>query len=166
MFTDEISLIRDIAVIDLVRGALEMAPPAFFTAPASSTGRYHPACSNAHGGLVVHTQRAVYLGVRICHAWGVEERDVVIAALILHDIAKTVNYKDHPLIAEKYIPEGAHRAAIVECIKHHMGLWTPENVRKPIREYTLPELAVYTADYLSSRKHITTPKDTLCTKSI
>lgn len=143
----------------------------FFTAPASSTGKYHPACSNQKpGGLLIHVKRACYIGEQLCRANALspEDADIVRAAIILHDIAKCESYKnykmfeDHPINAKTYFPQAAvgdKFTKIELCIKYHMGPWTPISIRKTMVDYSLLEWIVYTADYISSDKNITTPID-------
>ena len=40
-----------------------------------------------------------------------------------------------------------------------MGLWSESKLKKPIADYDLVELVVYTADYLSSRRDIGMQQD-------
>jgi hypothetical protein len=129
-------------------------------------------------------RRATYIANRLCEGWGIFDlsRDIVLASVILHDIAKVPSpkedpkmtykdYEDHPINAEKYFAimevsdsfpvEKATPVymAIKEGIRFHMGRWTPESIRKPINTYTLTELAVYTADYIATTKDLVTPED-------
>jgi 23S rRNA maturation-related 3'-5' exoribonuclease YhaM len=175
----EIALITNPEIRKFVTQTLENSPDYFYEAQASSTGKYHPACTIKKGGLVVHVKRAVYLANHLCDGWGLKglEKDIVLAAMILHDIAKTpsndprytyADFENHPINAEKYLdkegelnkePNKTTINLINEAIKHHMGLWTPASIKKPIINYSLVELAVYTSDYLASRKDLVTPKD-------
>lgn len=50
---------------------------------------------------------------------------------------------------------------ISNCIKNHMGLWTPASIKKEIQYYTLLELIVYTADYIATTKDLVTPIDNI-----
>jgi hypothetical protein len=99
------------------------------------------------------------------------DKDVVIAALLLHDIWKN-DFKKHSSRAGQYLldfigknadrygPVGVDTlAAIVRAIRHHMGLWAEPEFKKPITDYDLIELVVYTADYISSRNEIGMPAD-------
>jgi HD superfamily phosphohydrolase YqeK len=184
---NEINLIKSEEIKKWTIDTLEKTPDYFFKAPASSTGKYHPTCTIKEGGLITHVKRAVYLANRLCVGWGIEyeKRDIVLSAVILHDIAKVGNpavaktsyedYENHPLNAEQFfasIPQSevmkkqydidADKPAYYEinqCIRNHMGLWTPASAKKDIKDYSLLELIVYTADYLSSTKDLVTPKD-------
>lgn len=146
---------------------------------ASSTGKYHPQCTCKKGGLIVHVKRATYIAERLCGGYGIAGlgRDIVLSAIILHDIAKVpspkenpkityADYENHPINAEKYFVNkeiiilGADVLVnIKNCIRYHMGLWTPVSIRKPINEYSNLELCVYTADYMAATKDLITPKD-------
>jgi HD superfamily phosphohydrolase YqeK len=178
----EINLINTIYIKEWTIKTLENTPDYFFKAPASSTGKFHPQCTCKEGGLIIHVKRAVYIANRLCSGWGIKDldRDIVISATILHDIAKVGNpavakttyedYENHPIngaelinstltLAENSPPFNEIVRNIMDCVKYHMGLWTPEKVRKEIKDYTLLELVVYTADYIATTKDLITPKD-------
>ena len=184
----EINLIQDSSIKEWTKKTLNNAPDYFFIAPASSTGKYHPQCTCKKGGLQIHVKRAVYIANRLCTGWGIVgiDRDIVLSATILHDIAKVANpkenpqftyadYENHPINAEKYfidIPKSdimkekynieAYKPEYVtirDCIRYHMGLWTPASIKKPIKDYSLLELIVYTADYIATTKDLVTPVD-------
>ncbi len=170
----EVELIQDEKLRNWVRETLKQTPDYFFKAPASSTGKYHPACTNKERGLLVHVQRVVYMANRLCSGLGLtgDYRDIVIASAILHDIAKMssysnfTDYENHPLNAEKFFAktlpmDGLDRKIeiIKECVKHHMGLWSPKATKKPLDKYNRLELVVYISDYFATTKEITTPVD-------
>ena len=166
----EVALINDPDVQDWTVRTLKKVPEYFWYAPTSMTGKYHPACSNGKGGLIIHVKRVVYLANKICHAWGIfaQNRDVVLAACILHDIAKPapgtpyIEHENHPINARRYFQtdKQPYVQEIDDCIRNHMGRFSPRSILKPMEEYSLQELAVYTADYLSSVKDLVTPRDT------
>ncbi len=169
----ELLLINNEELREWTKQTLAKAPDYFFNAQASSTGQYHPACTIKQGGLIVHVKRAVYIANRLRLGWGVKgiDIDIVLSATILHDIAKTGrgsgsydDYLNHPLNAKKYYeqPNEAVKDMLPKvnsCIENHMGLWTPESIKKPLTDYTLLELLVYTADYMATTKDLVTPKD-------
>lgn len=175
MLNNELNLIQNLAIREWTKKTLENAPEYFWKAQASSTGKYHPACTIKEGGLITHVKRAVYIVDRLSTGWGLNEiqRDIVISATILHDIAKVGNptvakttyddYLNHPLNAEKYFAKVEKETNVVnvinQCIKNHMGLWTPDSIKKAIEDYSLLELIVYTADYLATTKDLVTPRD-------
>lgn len=167
----EIALINDPDIQEWVVRTLKNVPEYFWYAPTSMTGKYHPACSNGKGGLIVHVKRVVWLANKICHAWGIfsKHRDIVIAACILHDTAKGPpgtpyrEHENHPINAQRYFAKADYGfiELIEVAIQLHMGRWSPRKVLKPIEDYSLSEFAVYTADYLSSLKELATPRDSV-----
>jgi len=171
ILASEIDLIKNEKIKQFTINTLNNAPDYFFEAPASSTGKYHPECTCKKGGLIVHVKRAVFIANRLCEGWAIFdiERDIVLSATILHDIAKTGkgqgsfdDYNNHPINANKYftlLEDENIKGSIRECVKHHMGRWTPDSVKKEIKKYSLMELLVYTADYIAATKTLTTPKD-------
>ena len=180
IFKEELSLIINPVIKEWVRKTLLNAPGYFYTAMASSTGKYHPACTCKIGGLIIHVKRAVFMANRLCRGFGIEDadKDIVIAAITLHDIAKVGqgsgsydDYVNHPLNAEKYFADFRTEDSEVIgkinfCIKHHMGLWTPDSIKKPLKEYSNLELVVYIADFMATTKEIDTPLDGDKNKSV
>ncbi len=194
VFENELKLIKDINIRKWVIATLANVPNYFYIAQASSSGKYHPDCTNKVGGLVIHVKRAVYIANRLCSGWGIIdiEKDIVIAATILHDIAKVPSTKvmhsyrmkvteedfvNHPIYAAKYFASKKilispdekkfqdntfaeeRYLKIKSCIDNHMGLWSPEIIKKPLDTYRLIELLVYTADYIATTKDLITPED-------
>ena len=155
------------------------APDTYFTSPGSSTGKYHPICTFKEGGLIVHVKRVVWFAERLMTSWNMKElnRDIVLSACILHDIAKVgkgsgcyEDYEKHPIFAERYFRKHINfepveefqkdwQIKINDCVKYHMGLWSPKSIVKPLGKYTPHELCVYTSDYMSANKELTTPVD-------
>jgi HD superfamily phosphohydrolase YqeK len=180
---EELNLIRDEEVREWTKETLKNAPEYFWVAQASSSGKYHPACTCKDGGLITHVKRVVYLANRLCEGWGIFDidRDTVLSACILHDIAKTPtpriaykygmkttseDYTNHPLNVMKYYPgkktitmNSKILGNIHQCIAYHMGRWTPDSIKKEIKDYDLLELIVYTCDYLATTKTLITPVD-------
>ena len=173
-FYKYIILIKDEALRGFVKAMLLKADEEYWTAPASSTGRYHPACSNRIHGLLVHVRRALLIAENLCAACKLpqDEKDVVLASVILHDLAKTVDYKNHALKVRSMVTqeelksfEGQEQrglelvGVVLDCIDLHMGVWTVSSRAKDIHDYSLLETITYFSDYLSSRKEIVTPED-------
>jgi len=170
----EINLIQNKEIKDFTKKTLQNASDYFFIAMASSTGKYHPQCTCKKGGLIIHVKRVVYIVNRLCEGWGIFnlDRDIVLAATILHDIAKTpsndpkytyADFENHPINAclcyAKEILSIELIQKIDNCIRYHMGRWTPASIKKEIKDYTLLELVVYTADYIAATKDLITPVD-------
>ena len=113
IFKNELLQIKDVSIKEFTRNTLLNVPDYFFIAQASSTGKYHPACTCCEGGLLIHVKRAFYIANRLCEGWGIFnlERDIVLSAILLHDIAKTphndpkytyADFENHPINASKY----------------------------------------------------------------
>ena len=93
IFLPELASIQNDRISELVMEILknlETANLYFYKAPASSSKKYHPDCCNVQSGLLRHVKRAVQLGEHLCTAYGFCQRDhdIVVAALLLHDIWK------------------------------------------------------------------------------
>ncbi|MBQ8899597.1 MAG: HD domain-containing protein [Akkermansia sp.] len=176
----EIALITNEDIRALVRATLDACPSCFWTMPAATTGKYHPAISLGEGGLIRHTRAVVRLACHLCDmediAPGTLDRDIILAAAILHDCCKKYDTEKytafmHPqraadllwqqatLLAangEDALRDAAARTigAIIAC---HMGRWntnprTGEQLPTPL---TPMQRLVHTADFLASRKDIT-----------
>lgn len=186
VFARVFKLIQTEGTREWVQKVLGTFPEHFWTQPASTTGKYHPACANVQSGLLIHTKRVIWFAVRFIKAFGYDitnrpsdmyVSDNIIAACILHDGWKGGKgygeravsfqmYQDHPILVEenyrKAYPEEKLKALqkeIFNLIKYHMGPWTPDSVKKPMEKYLNSELIVYLSDYLASRKEIRTKVD-------
>ncbi len=178
VFKKEVALIQSLQVRKMVLDILENVPEYFFHIPASSTGKYHPAYALGEGGLVRHVRAAVWIAQEMFNmdppeAWNRDERDIVIATLILHDCMKNGDGKDkytvteHPILMATMVDNyrsGAETfgidlpdwvVGIPMCIRSHMGRWTSnpktneEVLPKPV---TKLEKFVHLCDYIASRR--------------
>lgn len=134
-FLNELSMIQDQKIRNEVKRLVGLCPDYFFTIPASSTGKYHPDYALGDGGLVRHSQAAVYFANEMLQLemWQslLPERDIIIGALILHDCIKTDGGKytkaEHPILACKFIEDNCIDVSIAfklcDLIKPHMGQW-------------------------------------------
>jgi len=181
VFEKELELIKDSYIREFTKESLNNTSDYFFIAQASSTGKYHPTCTIKKGGLIVHVKRVIYLANRLCTGLGIEgiDKDIILSACILHDIAKTpsndsrftyADYENHPINAVKYLANYKHPEdkqleyadfyiKLNGCIQYHMGLWTPKEIKKDIKNYSLLELVVYISDYIAATKDLITPED-------
>lgn len=176
---NEVNLIAHLGIRELVERALETCPGCFWTMPAATTGKYHPAISLGTGGLIRHTKAVVRLTCHLLYMVGLNEEhpgySIAIAAAILHDCCKKNDSEkytafDHPLRAVKHIEATAATLTpgivssddlrrLCDCVGQHMGRWntSPQyhpGITLPLPVQALPRL-VHTADYLASRKDIT-----------
>lgn len=179
----ELSLIPDATIRTITRSVLHAAPDCFWTMPASTSGKYHPAHSLGPGGLIHHTKAVVHLTVHLLAMEGIEPHEppysLAIAAAILHDCCKKADHEqytafNHPLraadlIASTYdrlaptqpdtVTDGTTLAAVrtlCSLVRSHMGRWnldTRTGIELP-RPLTPLQRLIHTADYLASRKQL------------
>lgn len=174
MFDVELNYIKDERIRKAAQKLLEMVPEYFFRVPASSTGKYHPKCSNVEGGLVHHTKIAVRYAKELLNNamlfnnFSSHDQDLIIVALIFHDSFKHGEVEeryvrfDHPLISAKFISEHGVEAGLTkdevdllsDVISTHMGAFNTNSYSKVV--LPLPKTAmqkfVHMCDDLASKK--------------
>lgn len=185
VFYSDLVTIRNPEIREFTKDVLADLPWYFWVQPASTTGQYHPACTVCDSGLLVHTKRVIFFGTNLISAHKLQDTemaDILMAAFILHDGRKGgkgygsyEDYENHPVLVEERwykahppsidpatrepkVPK-TWQSQIFDVIKHHMGPWTPEGVRKPLLQYNEAEIIMYHADYMASRKNVTTIAD-------
>ena len=174
-FSDCLKLIENKEIRRFARKALRKADPKFWTAPCSSSGKYHPPEDQVEGGVIVHSRKAVQVVIELFKFFDIQNqltKDKLITATILHDICKSgmpwgerTDYTHGHIAAkwlQQFIPENKKAAVnikeIVDLIANHMAIWnqpesTPAITRGNIcglKEIT--HLIVQLADYWASRK--------------
>jgi len=168
-FKEEFAKIKDKVLLETVLTIFNNeVPDYFFTAPASSSGKYHPAISNGKGGLIRHTKLTVAVAEDLMQAFGIAEQDIkdcIIVACILHDILKFgQNADENGRSKENTTKTHGYAAYLVllkyslyECIRNavagHMGIWScPEAMPHTflVSQATVTEI-VMLADYIASR---------------
>lgn len=167
---EEIASIGSPKIKEFVVKALSAAPAYFWTAPASTTGKYHPVFSLGKGGLVRHTKAVVKFAREFIVAMELEKySDHIIAASILHDIIKNGEFyvdgrfdprekevtKNHGLSASIWLSkhvnvEDPEIKFVTDLIAKHMGRWSPEGCKPQ----TLAEWCVHLADFTASRRFL------------
>lgn len=177
-FNKEYTYIKNKKYVENLKIMVDLLPDYFFSVPASSTGKYHPAFSLGEGGLVRHTKFAVrlanefYNDEAVTSIFNQNEKDLMIFALVLHDGLKSGLEKseytlvDHPLLISNYIKENRNKLTLTDgeieficnVIESHMGPWNTdykgnEVLPKPINKY---QKFVHMCDYLASRKFLNT----------
>ena len=176
---NEVNMITDTAVRTLVQNVLDAAPACFWTMPAATTGKYHPAYALGDGGLIRHTKAVVRLTAHLLNMEGIDaampDYSLAIAAAILHDSCKKNDHEtytafDHPLRAAELIQTTADLSAmgghtmpppaavrtLCAAVACHMGRWNSNNRTGQTLPVPLTHLQrlVHTADYLASRKDL------------
>lgn len=171
--SNELTLIKDAKIKEFTAKCLSEAPEYLCEIPTSSTGKYHPPQCNVKGGFIVHIRRTIHFACLAFESYGWLKQpdkdikmDLIIAALLLHDIGKKDQYKEyweyynHPIVASKMIEKNKDMIdpvcfkAINDMVLYHMGAFTPKSIKKEIEKYTLSQLIVYQSDFLASRKDI------------
>ena len=179
MMENEIStlLIEDIREFALA--LLETLPDYFFTAPASSSGKYHPTNDLGEGGLVRHSisvrkMLRYILAPAGYYEFTDREKELLEVAALFHDAFKSGTQEEfeknihtkflHPVYAANHIVmrsvlqrfEFDDAQFIASAIISHMGQWNTswrEPGRLPL-PLTPAQKALHLADYLASRKDI------------
>jgi 23S rRNA maturation-related 3'-5' exoribonuclease YhaM len=139
----EIKLIKDPYILNIVTKTLEHAPTYFWSIPGSSTGKRHSPEDNVVGGLIIHTRKAVKIGLRLCEAFDVKfsyERDLVIASLILHDVTK----RGYPIDTGKTL--NGHPYLVSEVMKD-AGIDIRENMPKSILKLISTHMGIFELPY-------------------
>lgn len=158
--------------------AVDRAPGSFWLAPASSSGKYHPADERGPGGTVLHTARVMEL----CYDLAVMEdlpefqRDELLFAALLHDMWKggegdeSIGYtwplhQVAPRVhVSRWFKEWAGSLTrvtedkldrIFRAIEAHEGCWSILAAAKNDHLYggRLGNL-LHIADYIASRSHV------------
>ena len=174
IFKTELSYILNPKIKEFTEKALNNLPEYFFSIPASSSGKYYPKYALGEEGLVRHTKAAVRIAIEMFRLdvfkYTENEKDMIVASLILHDGCKSgINNSshtvtEHPLIVANMLRNNQEINSciddntlnmIVGNIESHMGQWQFDYKTK--RE-VLPrpkskiQHFVHWCDYLASRK--------------
>lgn len=150
--------------------AFEGVPDYFFKVAASSTGKYHPTYALGEGGLYRHTLAATLIAKDLVQLEMFEltdlEKDIVICALLLHDVCKLGILEekytrfDHPLLAAHLVRARCTNQnfidMVVPLIESHMGQWNTAKYSTIIlpKPVTKLQKIVHLCDYLASRKYL------------
>lgn len=181
VFKSEINFIKENSVKQSLIYMINKLPDYFFTIPAASTGKYHPAYAQGEGGLLRHSKAAMRIGYELLSNPAIGdkytdlEKDLMLMALLLHDGLKLglsqekYTRFDHPILMANFVLEEADNLEVskeeakfvADVIKTHMGVWTTdyngnEILEKPRTKY---QNFVHMCDYLASRKCILLPFD-------
>jgi len=176
VFRPELDLVFNNDVKSFTEVCVMMAPDyIFYSAPASTSGKYHPVDELSGYGTVIHTKRVVTVAYGLSRGLGCEQhRDQIISACILHDLRKqgveksghTVKW--HPDLGAKLVEEVYADLKMVsekdftmirDCVGFHYGPWSIKPWSKPLASYTPEEMCVYLADYVASKKSLTVKQE-------
>lgn len=115
-FKKELDTITTPELRVFAKWGLDMLPDYFYSVPASSTGKYHPAYAQGEEGLLRHTIAAVRIANELfrCHTiqdFTEEEQDIIRVSLLLHDGVKhgtdggAHTTPTHPLEVVRYLDD-------------------------------------------------------------
>ncbi|MGC9048778.1 MAG: hypothetical protein ACP5IX_00955 [Patescibacteria group bacterium] len=179
---DCLDLIKSEKIREFVKRALNKAPKEFWTAPCSSSGKYHPPEDNVEGGVIVHVRKAIQVALTLFKFFDITDqliKDKIIGAIILHDIKKNGDpwgdrtHPEHGLIAARWLNEilntysreeatyycNSDLIDMIELVRNHMGIWNqPESTpalvlrKRCLSQRHVLHLIVQLADYWASRK--------------
>jgi hypothetical protein len=177
-FVNELKYIQNDNIRKFTEKAIESLPEYFFEVAASSTGKYHPSYALGKGGLVRHTKAAVRIAIDLFRLemfkYTEDEKDLIIASLILHDGMKHGNegsqytITEHPLVMKfalesnedlqqsRYITDDYFQL-ICGNVASHMGQWSKDyktGVDVLPKPKTKMQNFVHICDYLASRKSL------------
>jgi len=172
-FKNELELINRSEVREFVKECIRQVPDYVFEdCPSSSSGKYHPIEELGPDGTLIHTKKVFALAYELSRGLDCESsRDEICAAALLHDLLKQGKeksghtVKEHPQLMADFIAEiykdkfrdkldRESALKIYYGIFYHYGPWTKPDVRKPMGEFKPEELAVYLADYVSSKRFV------------
>ncbi len=175
-FSTELGWIKDPALRFTTKKALEAAPKWFWTAPASSTAKYHPPDSNGEGGLARHNAKVTWLAYKYAECFNLDS-DVMVVAALLHDFDKfgpedemelgkdRPHYKSHAVIgadilqkrfaefskdADQLHPDELRNKWDAACslIRSHTGRWGK------CHPFTLEQKLLHIADVSAAHKEL------------
>jgi hypothetical protein len=173
----------DLNLKAFTQGMLAQVDDAFWTAPASISGKYHPPFDQGEGGLVRHTIVCAAFALEALRRYKrMELKSVVLCAALMHDTYKRgipprkYDPNHGAVAAEQMVvfgrqhPEcaGEIHMAAYGC-QNHMGIWSQSKESGPSpldfrpeddqRDYAIVALTVTEGDYFSSRKLIDAVND-------
>jgi len=176
----EINLITDESIKSFVRSILLKAD-IFWSIPSSFSGKYHPPDEHGFGGNVLHTKRVVRIAEAMSESYSLseEERDIVLAACLLHDLTKGIPSESeehfhydpmHPYTVNKFVTQCVKHdkeysndsqsstlftsedvmQSILRLVRCHLGPWSPVPETYPI---TYLDYIVHLSDNIASKLH-------------
>ncbi len=161
----QIEKIHDTDIKKFTKLALDNAPPEFWIAPCSSSGKHHPPEDNGEGGILRHKIKGAYVVPELARFYDISEldADIVGSGWLLHDIRKNgilwgnKTHSAHGLIAYVWLQQfplkQPEKEAICNCVRYHMGRWSqPAEEAERALKPTTNELIVQLTDYVCSRE--------------
>lgn len=170
-FTQNCLAIKDETLRAYALQCIPAIPEQFWTVPSSSSGKHHPPDERGMHGRVIHTFRALKIGLLLCDQIEFNEidTDIVRFAILYHDITEAgIDIQllhsdlDHPETCVKLLAQTItfHDPnwnygpfyEVLNCIRCHTGRWGK------IQPDSTIESIVHTADNISSKLHLIVPE--------
>lgn len=120
-FRGTFELIHNEKIRKFVKWITVNAPDYFFEIPASSTSKYHPRYALGKSGLVRHTLGAIVFANHLFPLYNFNqlEQDLIIASLIMHDMAKSgIEIENGKAIKQSEYTIAKHPIAICEYVEY------------------------------------------------
>ena len=120
-FKGSFQLINNLQVRKFAQWITRNAPDYFFEIPASSTSKYHPKYALKDGGLVLHTLSTIVFANHLfpLYEFNQLEQDLIIASLIIHDMAKNgIEIENGKAIKQSEYTIATHPIAICEYVEY------------------------------------------------
>ena len=165
-------------LLEVFNEYVEVIPEGFWTAPASTSGKYHPAFSLGEGGLVRHSAAVLFVAMDLAQLWRIRSgpalEAVVLSAAVhdtykggigpdweyAHDHAELAAHRLFQMLdASRNIVEQKALATAVHAVADHMSLWGPKPT--DMRSTDNVGSVIIAADYTTSLKYFTPAADLL-----
>lgn len=177
LLEEEINLIGNNSLKKSLRTFIDKWESKLIHMPCSFSGKYHPPEERGSGGLVLHIKRMCKLANGLKTQLSIDDNsfDILIAAIILHDMSNLMIYEmndegkwignrelykewHEELSYAMFIPHFAPDVPLTSdlplrlqaLIHSHTGGWTPQN-KQPYRKL---EIILSTLDYIDSREYV------------
>ena len=120
-FKGSFQLIHNLQVRKFAQWITRNAPDYFFEIPASSTSKYHPRYALKSGGLVLHTLSTIIFANHLFPLYNFNqlEQDLIIASLIMHDMAKNgIKIENGKAVQKSNYTMATHPIVICEYVEY------------------------------------------------
>ncbi|MDP1695625.1 MAG: HD domain-containing protein [archaeon] len=163
----QVEKIKDIEIKNFVINALNEVHEDFWLCESSSSGKYHPSENQGTSGLIRHVLKCILIVEEFCTFmnFSKEDRDILIASAILHDVKKhgepwgKHTHHEHPKIGADYLKKfnlnEDKKTRILNCVRYHYGNYTRtlEDKERALN-LTKEESVLHIADVLASRTYM------------
>lgn len=141
IFLDDLAKIKDASIRTFTELALEAVDDNFYTAPCSSSNKYHPPEDNGVGGVVRHVKKGIVVVEQFARRamFSQMEKDIALSAFLLHDSCKNgvVWQKDtdytHGYLASEWLKQfelkdAFAKESLLDAVRYHMAPWVYRHV--------------------------------------